>query len=108
MHDDDDVDELAALDRVMHEVGVDAEPEVHQGLAEFTRHALCRDRGAPGGAMRKAGRRQTEVRGDARPDAVGADQYHAALIADLAAAPRQRSHAFAVDGELLNAPGETE
>ena len=35
--DADDIDKVAGLDRIVHEVRVMAEPEVHQRLAEFCR-----------------------------------------------------------------------
>ncbi len=54
--DDDDVDQVAALDRVVHEMGVAPEPQMDQRLAEFRRDVFRRHERAPGGAAGKARR----------------------------------------------------
>ena len=56
VHDADDVDEAAAFDRIMHEMGVGPEPQMHQRLAEFLRHRVGRHQRAPGGAVAEARR----------------------------------------------------
>ena len=43
MHNGDDVDEAAAFYRVMHQMRVEAEPQMHQWLAEIFRHGVGRD-----------------------------------------------------------------
>ena len=97
MHDGDDIDETAALHRVMHEMRIEPEPQMHQRLAEYRLHRIGRDERAPGGAMREARRAlPAELFGDMRPEAVGADQRYAALFRHLlATAQREVTNRFA-------------
>ena len=58
--DGDDVDEAAALHRIVHQMRVRAEPELHVGRAEFLLDGVRRDERAPGGALAELRRRLPE------------------------------------------------
>ena len=88
VHDGDDVDERAALDRIVHEMRVEPEPEMHQRL-----RGIPPARHSAGTSARQAvrwrnfgGRCRAQARAHARPQAVGADQRDAAFVEHLPAA----------------------
>ena len=85
--DRDDVDEPAALDRVMDQMRIAPEPERSDRRAELAVQAIGRHDGAPCGALREARRRAVaEPRAQGRPQPVGADQRDAVFVARAAAA----------------------
>jgi hypothetical protein len=66
--DDNDVDEGAILDRVMHDMSFAAEPQMDQWRAEFWWRLFCRQERPPGGAPGKARRLAiTHARAHHRP-----------------------------------------
>ena len=88
-------------------MGVAAEPEMHDRLAELRRHRLGRHDGAPGGFAGKARwLGKADARARVRPQAVGRDQSEAALVADAAAPMGRDGHAVAVSDEILHAHAE--
>ena len=109
MHDGDDIDEAAGLDRVVHEVRFAAEPEMHQWLAKFCRHRIGGNKCAPGGAVAKRRRLLSRK----RPATL--DQMPSAPISamprssqHLRAALGEHADAFDVRGEILDVDAEME
>ena len=107
MHDADDVDQPSALDRIVHEMRVVAEPQMHQRLAERGRHGVGRRQRAPGGATGKARRAlAADLRAQGRPDAIGADQDDAAFVDHLPALAALHGDAVVVGGIILDLGAE--
>src|SRR5690348_12934082 len=103
MHDRDDIDELPAFDRVVHQMALMSEPEMHVRGAEFPAHLIRWDKRAPGGAVREAGRAACrQMLAHSRPDAVRADQRRTALLYDVALSPRSDGSAFGMRDEPLD------
>ncbi len=77
-----DVDRPTAIDRVVHEMRLVAEPEVRPGVPSVSGRSVARDQAAPCGTTGRDGivrRSAGQVTPDAGPDAVGPDQTSEAL-----------------------------
>ena len=105
--DDDDIDEGAVLDRVVHDMGFAPEPQMDQRRAEFRRRLLGRQQRPPGGAPGKARRLAiTHARARDRPQPVGGDDRVAALVPDAAAAARRDGDAVVMGDEIFHPHAE--
>src|SRR5438270_4709283 len=81
-HNGNHVDQRPALDRVMHKMGVAAEPENDGGSRELGRRRCGGGERAPGAmACKPRLVSVSEALTQSRPQAVGADQQHAVLLA---------------------------
>ena len=105
VHDGDHVDEAAAFHRIVHEMGIEPEPQMHHRLAPFRRDVL---RPAPARATRCGG--GTPVGRVGAAARAPLDHMPSAPInasacssSDLAGAARQDADAIAVRGEILDA-----
>ena len=104
-HDGDDVDLAAGLHRVMHQVGIGAEPQKRRRAAERRRDALGVDQRPPGGAVAEAGRPSVaELGPHGGPQPVGADEGDAVLFDRAGATARHDRDAVAVDRVILDPP----
>src|SRR5262245_48756948 len=56
VHDADKVDQFAGLYRIVHQMCVLPEPQMHQRLAKFGWYRVTRNKRAPGGAVTESGR----------------------------------------------------
>src|SRR5439155_26402846 len=99
----DDVDQLSVLERIVHEVSVMAEPQMHEWLAKLLGHGVRRYNRTPSGAVATR-RRLTAIQAcrNARPNAIGADHCDGLFVEDLHAALAQHADAVDVSGEILD------
>ncbi len=108
VHDDDDVDEAAALDRVVHEMGVAAEPEMDQRLGEFRRphRSPERARARRCAPAKRGGSPWPRRRASRRPQPVGGNECDAALLGDAGAAARRDGDAVLMHDEIFHVRAE--
>ena len=94
-NDGDDIDPAPPADRIMDQVGILAEPQMDDRRAELRAHAAGVDQRAPGGAIAELrARLLAKPLAQRGPQAVGADQGHAAFVCGGAALAQFGGHAM--------------
>ncbi len=105
--DRDDVDQLAALHRIVDQVRVLAEPELHLVAAEFRLDPIGGDQRTPGGALLEFRLDAVaEPRPQAGPQPVGADQRDAVLVGGDGGLPAGGADAVGMQDEVLDPRAE--
>jgi len=108
-YDGNDVDKAAPADRIVHEVGPGAEPEIDRRLPQFRHQRVGGSKRAPGGAAGKARLPpMTEAPAHARPQPVGGNQRDAAIFEEMLRGAREDRDAVLLEREILDPGAEIE